>query len=279
MRFIYACDVHGDKDKYYKLIAICKERKIQNIVLGGDIILKKCDREKDQPVYLREFMDPYFNMLKNNNINCICILGNDDLEILDEEYEEICRKYSNVYSVDNKALIFEDICFIGCGKVLDGPWQRKSRVVVEKETPMEEQFYETVKVDKCTREISAKEWEEYRKNYETMEEALAKLPENNTELKTIYILHDPPYGIGLDVCFNGYEAGSKTIANFLRNSNAYMSLHGHIHESPNMSNKWYNTLENTICIQPGQTEIGEDDINYVVIDTDENTYERIVEKI
>lgn len=274
MKFIYACDVHGDKNKYNKLIELCKETGINNIVLGGDIILKIGDREKEQPIYLKEFIDPYFAKLQENNINCICIMGNDDLEVLDEEYERICNKYSNVYNVDNSSIIFEDICFIGCGKVLDGPWHRKNRVVIEPESPMEKQVKDIVVVDKGTREITAKEWETYRYTYETMEHALESLPKNDSEYKTIYILHDPPYGVGLDVCFNGYQAGSKTITRFLENSNAYMSFHGHIHESPKMSGKWYSKIGNTIAIQPGQTEFDGSEFVYVIVDTDKGEYER-----
>ena len=83
MRFIYACDIHGDDKKYNKLLEVCKKEKINNLVLGGDLILKKCDREKEQPIYLKNKLEPFFHRLKENNINCICILGNDDLELLD----------------------------------------------------------------------------------------------------------------------------------------------------------------------------------------------------
>lgn len=187
MKFIYATDIHGDNIKYSKLLEICKKEDIKNIVLGGDLLLKKGEREKEQPIYLRKYLEPFFNNLKENNINCVCILGNDDLELVDEEYEMICNKYDNVYNVDNSMKIVEDVCFIGCGKVLDGPWYRKSRVVIEEDTPMEKQIHDVVKVDKCTREITAKEWESYRLSYETMEYALKILPKNdNNKLKTIY---------------------------------------------------------------------------------------------
>ena len=51
-----------------------------------------------------------------------------------------------------------------------------------------------------------------------------------------------------------------------------MSFHGHIHESPDMSGKWFNNVGKTICIQPGQTEYGNEKLNYVIVDTDKNTY-------
>jgi Icc-related predicted phosphoesterase len=56
-----------------------------------------------------------------------------------------------------------------------------------------------------------------------------------------------------------------------------MSLHGHIHESPKVSGLWNNKLGNTICIQPGQTELGNTEFNYVIIDTNNKEYKRFVE--
>lgn len=275
MRFIYACDVHGDEAKYSKLISLCKEKQISNIVLGGDLYLKKCDREREQPYYIRTELNDFFTRCEDNNINCILIPGNDDLEQLDDILNEVCSKHSNVYNVDKKAKVVEDICFIGLSNVLDGPWNRKSRIVYEDGCPLQKQRHETCIVEKGTRIITSKEWETYRKtNLENMRDLLEALPKNNTEYKTIYIFHEPPFNVGLDVVYNSYLAGSKCISRFLRDSDAYMSLHGHIHESPEMSGNWYAKIGNCIAIQPGQTELDEGVLIYAIIDTNNNNYER-----
>lgn len=275
MKFVYACDVHGDGAKYLKLIDICKEEKINYIVLGGDLYLKRCNRELEQPKYIRNELDAFFTKLEEEDINCICIPGNDDLEQLDDIFNEICSKHKNVYNVDNKALVKEGICFIGLSKVLDGPWNRKSRIVIEDNCPMQEQKCDTCLIEKGTREISSKEWESYReKNLENMRDILERLPKNTTDCKTIYIIHEPPYGVGLDVCYNNYLAGSRCVREFLENNNAYMSLHGHIHESPRMSGVWKSKLGKCISIQPGQTELSEPTFIYCIIDTDRDYSER-----
>ena len=43
MKFIYSCDIHGDKVKYEKLHRLAIENQIKNIVLGGDLLPKKAD--------------------------------------------------------------------------------------------------------------------------------------------------------------------------------------------------------------------------------------------
>lgn len=34
MKFIYACDIHGDINKYEKLYKVLKENNINNLVIG-----------------------------------------------------------------------------------------------------------------------------------------------------------------------------------------------------------------------------------------------------
>ena len=82
--------------------------------------------------------------------------------------------------------------------------------------------------------------------------------------------------IRLDNCSVGIKAGSKDMAKYITESGAYMSLHGHIHESPDVSGVWRAKLGNTVCIQPGQSELGEKSFTYVIIDTDKDTQERFI---
>ena len=109
-----------------------------------------------------------------------------------------------------------------------------------------------------------------------MKDILEELPKPTTGNKAIYILHDPPADVGLDYCRDGAKPGSKDIYKFLENSNAYMSLHGHIHESYSLSKKWKAKIGNTIAVQAGQSELNEDYFVYVVVDTDNNICERYV---
>ena len=230
MKFIYACDIHGDEYKYKCLL----EQAIKN------------------------------------NIKCICILGNDDLEILDKNFSDMCRKNENVFNIDQKKVSFNDVTFIGLSKVLDHPFGCKDRVVIEEGLEMPFQLSSVIYVDKCRNMLSVEEWREHRKNIEKIEDILEKLPKAKKGNKVIYVFHNPPFGLGLDVCRDKRQVGSKAITNFLEKGNAYMSLHGHIHESYRVTGIWKNELNGTICIQTGQTERYSKDMLYTIIDTDTN---------
>lgn len=275
MKFIYACDIHGDTNKYEKLFQKAKEENIEYIILGGDLLPKRGIRVIIQPEFINRFLNEYFKKLNDNNIKCILIPGNDDLEKFDIQINELCKRYTNIYNIDNKRLDIEDVSFIGLSKVLDHPFGSKNRVLIEEDLKMQPQLSEDIYINKDTAVITIEEWERYREtNIDKMEDILNNLPKVDKEKKTIYVFHNPPYGVGLDVCANGLQVGSKAIMKFLEDSNSYMSLHGHIHESPRISELWYNKLGKTICIQPGQTELGERECYYVIIDTELNERER-----
>lgn len=249
--------------------------------MDGDLLPKKAElRAPVQRRFINGYFKKYLGRLNSENIRFIGILGNDDLEIVEPDYLNIISNFENIYNIDGKKIDIEGISFIGLSNVLDTPFFRKDRIVIENNQEMPEQLKEFVYINKCHDPLTVEEWKEYRKaSVPKMENILEDLPKPTEGYKGIYIFHDPPYGIGLDNCKNGEKVGSKAMAEFLRNSNAYMSFHGHIHESPKMSGNWYGKLGNTICIQPGQSEYKSTELHYVFVDTDENKYEFKIVKI
>jgi Icc-related predicted phosphoesterase len=92
----------------------------------------------------------------------------------------------------------------------------------------------------------------------------------------IYIFHNPPANLDLDVTHNGRNVGSKAEYAFLNENQPKISLHGHIHESPDNSGKWCSKLGKTICIQPGQSHQNENHLIYALIDLENMNFERKV---
>lgn len=272
MKFIYTSDIHGDVFKLEKLIELAQKNNTNNIVFGGDLLPKKADRrEPIQREFIKGYLKEYYKKLEDNNIKLIYILGNDDMEVVEEQYYDMKKDFPNVIDIDNKKYDIDGISFIGLNKVMDTPFMRKDHVVVEEGQEMPTQFSDKIYTNNSF--VTVEEWEQMRKTtVSKMEDCLANLPKPTEGHKAIYVLHDPPYGVGLDNCKDGDKPGSKSIAKFLEESNAYMSLHGHIHESPKYSGVWYAKLGNTVCIQAGQTEFEEIPLHYVVVDTDTNTY-------
>ena len=117
------------------------------------------------------------------------------------------------------------------------------------------------------------DWFATAKTLPTIEDELNRLPEPSSMSQGIYVIHMPPSRLGLDVCANGSEVGSKALYNFLERNQPKLSLHGHIHESPETSGRWHANLGNTLCIQPGQLT----PFTYVIIDLQTMEFDRHTE--
>jgi Icc-related predicted phosphoesterase len=118
-----------------------------------------------------------------------------------------------------------------------------------------------------------KDWMQYAKSLPTIEDELESLIKPNDMRKAIYVIHMPPANLGMDECITAMKVGSQAIYNFLLKYQPLLSLHGHIHESPEVSGRWYANLKNTLCIQPGQLI----PFTYVLIDLERMSYERYLE--
>ncbi|MCJ7842026.1 hypothetical protein MUB24_14165 [Lederbergia sp. NSJ-179] len=106
------------------------------------------------------------------------------------------------------------------------------------------------------------------KSQKVLSDFLNTLPSIEEEIKSfsiaksIWVTHVPPSGGVLDLLRNKQTAGSKAIRQKIMIEKPILSLHGHIHESPKMSGKWYEEIGETLSINPGQG----DELHAVIID-------------
>ncbi len=276
MKFMYACDVHGDERKYQMIFKRLIEKNIKLLVLGGDLLPKQCNRDVEQPKFIKNYLNKFFEELKAKQIICLCILGNDDISTTDEILNQVCEKWDNVYNIDKSICTVDDCNFIGLSNVLDHPFGCKDRVLIEKDYEFQQQLSPVIFLSTKEGKQPILNWFDYAKgNLNKMEKTLENLPINTNAKKDIYVFHMPPKHLQLDVTGTYLEVGSQSIYDFIKKNQPYMTLHGHIHESPEITGKWYSKLGNTICIQPGQTELYNEQFVYVIVDTNDNTYERI----
>ncbi|MBN2290027.1 MAG: phosphoesterase, partial [Candidatus Glassbacteria bacterium] len=68
----------------------------------------------------------------------------------------------------------------------------------------------------------------------------------------VYVIHQPPAGVGQGMISEAADVGSRAVAEFLAERGGRLSLHGHIHESPFVGGRWRSKIGETTCVQPGQ---------------------------
>jgi Icc-related predicted phosphoesterase len=97
-----------------------------------------------------------------------------------------------------------------------------------------------------------KDWE---KTEEEIAKDLKKLSENINHRKTVCVFHAPPYGTKLDMLHNREHKGSHAIWKFIEKEQPVLCLHGHIHESPEVSGTTKQRIGKTLCVNPGSGRI------------------------
>ena len=279
MKILYVTDLHGDKNKYRKTLDIAVEKNISVIVNGGDMLPKLGERHLEQPIFINEFLRDYFSELERYGITYLAMLGNDDLLSVDGLFDTVCGEYENVHNIAGKKVRIGGYEFIGMNYILDHPFGCKDRVVMETHYIPQRQLSPVAGISNEYGYDRIYNWLEYsRTELPYMCDILNDLPEPENPQQTIYVMHMPPAGLRLgQLLYQDLDIGSVDIYEFLKERQPLLSLHGHIHESPDtQKGRWINQIRSTACIQTGQTELHDNDMVYAEIDLQSREYSRKV---
>lgn len=294
MKILYVTDLHGDILRYNKTLQVALREKVSIVINGGYMF-----SNRDQETFL-DRLPLHFEEFQDAKIYYLCMLGNDDLQIFDKEFDGLCNSYSYVKNIAQHKVKILGYEFIGMNWVHDYPFRLKDRCrldnsndhcdVVQFGAPLFSVFKDEVAIEEqhLLNPLKKESYESYLHSIPTLEDELKALPIPQNKEKCFYVIHMPPADLDLDQCLRGPKVGSPAILQFLKEMQPAFSLHGHIHESPTVSGKWLAELGKTICIQPGQKPFLQDFmtdtianqfLTYVLIDLDEGFVERVDEPL
>lgn len=227
---VYATDLHGEIHAYERLFETGAGKNVKAVIIGGDIT-PFLTAMGDIALYQREFLEYYFipkikDFKKKAKKEIFVMMGNDDLRINKDVLDKAAKK-------GTFKLINQQVHRLGSKYVAGYSYVN--------ETP-----------------FLLKDWEKTEDKIKKDLDALAK---KSDPKRTIYSTHAPPKGTGLDVIFSGTHVGSSAIRDFILKHQPYLTLHGHIHESYQMSGNWREALGKTICVNPGKHNILVFDLN------------------
>ena len=264
--------MHGRRWKYDRLFEVAVALRADAVVNSGDMLPHVRDASA-QGAFITDYLDGHFARFDEAGIHCLCILGNDDVRIFDPLFETICGKYPRVVNLAQRKVAVNGYEFVGMNWVVDYPFRLKDRCRMDTaDYVLQEQFGPgLLSTPEGFREVE--DWLSYVSSLPTLEDELDRLVRPETMARSVYVIHMPPCRLGLDECFHGVNVGSLAIYNFLRRHQPMLSLHGHIHESPEKSGRWHARLGDTVCVQPGQL----DPFTYVTIDMETLELHRILE--
>ena len=262
MRFLYCTDLHGDVQKYEAVIKYAIENDIKLIHLGADILPKGPNIQERQKKFIKVFLKVFYNECKKIGIDVLAFFGNDDL------YSR--KKYFKEYAqlLDEVPFEKEGYTFKAYGYVPDYPFGYKFWCRAEHENNLRidpVQFCEPLILNKSNEFEVIEDYPKYLRNQNSICKSLFTRTINIKNIqKSIWLIHAPPANLLLDVCADGRKVGSNTIYEFITNYQPLITIHGHIHESPEYNgNNWYHQENKTLCIQGGQIGFK---LHYSIID-------------
>jgi Icc-related predicted phosphoesterase len=247
MKVFYATDLHGQIPKFECVKKIIDDHDI--IILGADLLPKgigaSTQRIND---FIHEYLPTFFNHFYN--IPIILDFGNDDWMIYYKGFEDVVSRFHGVHISNMNTIEIGDYKFCGMNYVPDYPfgikdWCRRDGEKIADEVQFGTPYYSYGKLI-----IEIDYLEEHLESMPKIMDYLNLLPK--PEPNIIYLIHSPPYGTGLDQCFRVGAVGSMDVRDWIQKEKPFLTLHGHIHESFELTNKDLIRIGNSICINPGQ---------------------------
>jgi len=280
MRLLFTADLHGKVVLYKKMFDIALREKVATILLGGDLLPTKIGKPmglitgnidfnislNNQIMFIDRYMKPLFDefMVKAPKTPILYIPGNHDWQAAIEYMRD--KIHYAVY-LHGRTEVVHGICFTGYGCVTDSFFWVKD--FVRRDTISEKKGKRTSRYPCLStgHGIIMAEDTRYLVERPSIEEEIATL-EITEPLNTVFMFHDPPFDTGLDTLFTGKPIGSKAIRKFIEKREPLISLHGHIHEAPYISRRYWSKINNTISVNPGHDG---DILHAVILDTDDPT--------
>ncbi len=251
MRCLFLSDLHGNASHYEKLFKIIEERKPAAVFLGGDLLPNFY--AYDTVEFITEFLEPHLAALKlkleEEYPVVSVILGNDDPRVNEQYICELEKKELLSYINEKKVLICGNPVF-GYSYVPPTPfllkdWEKYdiSRYVPRDSVSPEDGIR--------TFEVAAN-----LVKYITLADDLKRLTEDETDLsKSLFLFHSPPSDTALDLIYSKditgksvqSHVGSIAIRRFIEKNQPLITMHGHIHESSEISGMWMDKIGSTYC--------------------------------
>ncbi|MBS3781351.1 MAG: metallophosphoesterase [Candidatus Thermoplasmatota archaeon] len=250
LKCIFTSDVHGDKTKYKKLFEVVKEERPEGLFIGGDILPSSLKANSDGEEFLKSFLSEEIKETKKSveSLDIFVIMGNDDPRV----YEDALKK------MDEEGLInymhastkkFRDLYVTGYNFVPPTPFHLKDW---EKYDVSRYVGIGAVSPEEGTRTVDVSH---YEKKYTTIKDDLEDLVKTSPPEKTIYLFHSPPYDTSLDRAALDEKmidhapvdshVGSIAIKRFIKEEQPLVTLHGHVHETVDITGEWKEKIGET----------------------------------
>lgn len=266
-KLIATTDLHQHPAKWKLLVSAIIEQKPDAVLIAGDL-LPKHDGFAKQREFFPELRGLLTRVRDATGAHVLLYLSNDDahyLEPLVDELESdgLCVNMAErVYRADG-------LVYCGMNMVRDYPFGYKHYCVPDGDWVVDPvQFCgEGITFDDNGEEVAIQNLRQYLLAKPSIDQRLEQLKgrlQPGEMERSVWIVHQPPASLRMDLCGNGKLAGSPALLRFIQNNQPLLGLSGHIHESPHQpGGRWVANVGRTTWVQPGQVY---DRLHYVTME-------------
>lgn len=254
MKILATSDPHQMISKWKDFVKVCQHEQPDVALVSGDLLPKDCDIT-GQEFFIKHLRKYATKIQDFTDAEFVLMLGNDDNQLLIPDMEQ-GEKDGLWRFVHEKVVTIGGYEFVGMPWVPDYPfgykfWCRKEHIDVTEYCY--QQRGRGVEINADNHYETIENLYDYFEAKPSIEESFNVLvPQVEDMAKSIWLIHAPPSGYNLDVCSTQERVGSKAVTEFIQHYQPLLTIHGHIHESPEYSGKWMATIGDTTAIQNGQ---------------------------
>lgn len=291
-RFLYVTDLHGWAGGYEAVLQTALDRGIKLIVNGGDMLPKGGRRDlQTQRLFLEEFMPQHLESLAAAGVEMFAMFGNDDMACLLPDWREVLDAHANAHDLMDRWHRVgpggaeeeggggqEEFILRGCPFVPDVPFGLKDWAVLDTPDFQRPSQYTSPVLSTLEGYQPIEDIDGFFRSRGTLADRLERLAaEAPSMARAILVTHSPPLGTGTGcIAIGGWDVGSKAVRRFIEHHQPLLSLHGHIHESPEVTGIHTARLGRCVVHQPGQVGRGAVIYSVLTIEGDDVSIERLV---
>lgn len=256
MTCFFVSDLHGNIDRYRKLFSSIERETPDIVFLGGDLLPPFLESLRQKDSTGRDFIDGILkkgfsdlqSALGSRYPSVFLILGNDDPGAEERSIEDAGKNGLWTY-IHGRVVPCGEYRFAGYSCIPPSPfrlkdWERYdvSRFVDPGCIPPDEGVF-SIPMDR--REIMK----------QTIQSDLDRITKRMDFTNAVFLFHSPPYDTVLDRAgLDGrmidhtpldVHVGSIAIRRFLERAQPIVSMHGHIHESAELTGAWKGRIGRT----------------------------------
>jgi len=269
-KILYTSDIHGNEVQYQKLVDYAVKISADTIIIGGDIAPKR--RLADNYIGVqRQFFEHSLPKLlhplkeKLPDSKLFLMMGNDDCKA----NSDMLEKYSpDLYQLihGKRINLTKEFDIMGYSYVPITPFGIKDweKFDLSNVPPNLNEEYENRKRTNYRLygfKSTKSGWKEFQfsqdmEKQDSIQKDLSNKMFQQNPNRTVYVIHTPPNQTNLDQILTKNHVGSIAVRLFIEDYQPYSTLHGHIHETVDVSGNFKDNIGKTLCLTSGNHDAG-----------------------